>query len=320
MGKNKYKKYKKNNTNTIKTRKKTLHKSRKQSKTKKKFIKLNCSAGENSNAFTCYDGKTLRKLKKQWNARHPDVPIRHKGKREIWNALKENTSKVCNTERCWLSQGFSDPKLSNELNNYTFAPNSPLSWSKNPNEWLSSVDIQNVMQQYENKHKDFIFLGPSPIDFDKYINGQNCVWNELCNFDLQNIKENKQRNIGIIFNTDPHYASGSHWISLFVDLKKNFIFYFDSTGEEPPKEVDFLIKRIMKQGNNIGINLTYIENKKPHQRSNSECGMYCLHMIINLLENKLTPEHFLKHRFSDNKMESLRNEYFNIVNNDTKTI
>ena len=41
--------------------------------------------------------------------------------------------------------------LNNELLSYTFAPQSPESWKRKPTTWLNSLDIENVMKQYEKK-------------------------------------------------------------------------------------------------------------------------------------------------------------------------
>jgi hypothetical protein len=287
-------------------------KQRKQRKQSKKiFEKAKCSAGKSINDFTCYDGEALIKLKMLWNARHPDAEIEETGNKEIWSALKNNMSNVCNTEKCWLRQNFAKNNLSSDLKTYTFAPDSPKTWLQNPNEWLSSVDIQKVMTQYEAKHKNFIFLGPSPIDFDNHVRDGECVWKELCEFDLKKQMTDKKTKMGIIFNTDPHYSSGSHWISLFVDAINNQIFFFDSTGEPAPKEVTALMNRIMSQGKNMGMDFKKIVNDKTHQKSDTECGMYCLHMIISILESKHDPSYFLTHRISDAEMEHLRGEYFN---------
>ena len=220
-------------------------------------------------------------------------------------------SNVCSTEKCWLRQNFTKHNVSNDLVLYTFAPNSPKSWIDNPNEWLSSVDIEKVMKQYEEKHPQFIFLGPSPIDFDQHINDGTCVWKELCEFDLENYMRNKKTKFGFIFNTDPHYSSGSHWISMFLDINKKFIFFFDSTGEKPPKEVSSLIRRIQSQANGAGIEIKKLINNNVHQNSDTECGMYCLHMIISILEDKHTPSYYFKEHISDAEMERLRNIYFN---------
>ena len=65
----------------------------------------------------------------------------------------------------------------------TFAPYQPLEWKKNPNEWLSSVDIQG--NEAVKKHIGvFEFMGPSPIDFDDHKLYGECVWEELCKFNL----------------------------------------------------------------------------------------------------------------------------------------
>ena len=72
-------------------------------------------------------------------------------------------------------------------------------WKDNINEWLSSIDIDQFMRQYEHAHKDFIFLGPSPIDFDsKKIYGE-CVWEELCHFNLRKLLKRNKKKIGVIF-------------------------------------------------------------------------------------------------------------------------
>jgi hypothetical protein len=59
----------------------------------------------------------------------------------------------------------------------------PRSWKKNKYEWLSSVDIESVMDQYEEKYPEFKFLGPTPIDFDRKL-GSGCVKNEICRLSI----------------------------------------------------------------------------------------------------------------------------------------
>ena len=280
-------------------------------KSRTRFVKAKCGARNTDTNYTCYDSETLHKLKTLWNARHPDAKIQTQDDKEIWKALKENMSNVCNTEKCWLRQNFSKHNISEDLRLYTFAPNSPKSWLDNPNEWLSSVDIEKVMKQYEEKHPNFVFLGPSPIDFDTHMNDDECVWKELCEFDLKDYLQKNKTKFGFIFNTDPHYSSGSHWISMFLDTNKKFIFFFDSTGEKPQKEITALIRRIQSQANDMDMTVKKIINHKSHQKGDSECGMYCLHMIISLLENKHEPNYYSKEKITDKEMEYLRDIYFN---------
>jgi len=280
--------------------------------TKSKTIKLGCSPNVNHDKdFTCYNSDSLIKLRDLWNGRHPDLLIESKDDREIWKSLKIYMSDVCKTEKCWLKQNFASNNITDELKNYTFVPDTPSKWKKNKNEWLNSLDIERVMKQYEKKHNNFDFLGPSPIDFNKKLSDDTCVWEELCNFDLkENFLKNKTK-IGIIFNTDPHYLGGSHWISMFIDINKKFILFFDSTGDDVPKEIKQFIKKIKKQGNDIGKKFKVYINKKKHQRGNSECGMYSLHTIIGLLDNEHDVNFFLNYDIPDKNMEKLRQIYFN---------
>jgi hypothetical protein len=275
------------------------------------FIKLKCSPKIQENDFTCYSNESLMKLKSLWNARHPDVIIKSNEPREIWASLKEHLKNICNKESCWLKQNFASSGIDKEMLNYTFAPKSPDDWKKNPNEWLNSIDIENVMKQYEKEFPYFDFIGAAPIDFDSPKMYGECVWEELCHFDLNISIRNGKNKIGFIFNTDPHYLSGSHWISMFVNLKQKYIFFFDSTGNPPPKEVKKLIKKITEQGKAVGIDFRYIENNKHHQKKPTECGMYSLFMIINLLRDVKKPEDFIVDTFPDEEMQKFRKLYFN---------
>jgi hypothetical protein len=163
---------------------------------KNSFVKLNCSPENHNkalNSFTCYSDEDLHKLRDLWNARHPDRPIQTNDSKEIWETIKSYYQTTCNKESCWIKQIVKNPKLEKELMD-SFAPESPDDWKKNPNEWLSSVDIMQVMSQYEKKYKCFDFMGPSPIDYDTHKLYGECVWEELCHFNLADqIKNGKTR-------------------------------------------------------------------------------------------------------------------------------
>ena len=295
--------------NKRRTKKQKSNRSQKSNKSKKNFKSINCSPGS-TQTFTCYSSRALNKIKNLWNKRHPDARINSNNSREIWEGLKNKLSNACSTEKCWLNQSFIENNLDSELKNYTFAPTAPKIWKKNPNEWLSSTDINDVMKQYEHVYPSFIFIGPSPIDFNhKKMYGQ-CVWNELCNFDLKSYIKQGKNKFGIVFNTDPHYRSGAHWVCMFIDIKKKYIYYFDSNADETPKEILALIDKIKRQANDLDIDLKYYKNTTEHQKSDSECGMYVLFTITQLLQDKMTPESF-NNRIPDSEMEHLRKIFFN---------
>jgi len=253
---------------------------------------------QNTGTGTCFSVKELEELKQVWNARHVNSPIRETDPTKIVQFFQQ-TFQNCPSERCWLKKmgGVSGSKFQQ-----VFAPLAPKSWKRNPNEWLTDEDIRQVMYQYEKKYPCFKFIGPSPIDFDTRIDGK-CVLEKLCKF---NFPPNKTK-IGMIFNTDPHDKSGEHWISLFVNLTKNIIYFFDSTGEPCPPQILTLIKRIQSLSPTP---LVFKQNTKEHQFSSTECGMYSLYFIINMLRDKIDAEFLKTHELKDAYIEKFRSIYF----------
>ena len=60
-------------------------------------------------------------------------------------------------------------QMMNWIYSDSFRPDMPNTWSSNPNTWLSTIDINKVMEQYEEAYPKFQYLGANPIDFDKKI-------------------------------------------------------------------------------------------------------------------------------------------------------
>jgi hypothetical protein len=252
-------------------------------------------------------------LKELWNAKHQDAKIETNNSKEIWFQLKENMKNTCSQESCWLKQKFVAGKLNKEFKN-SFAPKSPDEWKKNPNDWLSSIDILKVMKQYEKAYSCFEFIGPSPIDYDTHVIHGDCVWEELCHFSLQNQLNRGKTKIGIIFNLDPHYKGGSHWVSLFINIKKKMIFYFDSAGEKIPKQIMKFVETVKKQGEETKPRILFeFDENYPveHQYGNTECGIYSLYFIVHMLEDTHNTEYFKTHILKDEYMEKFRKIYFN---------
>lgn len=299
-----------------KTRKRKTTKKRKKKsrKTKKLKLKVKCSPKLKNETlpFTCYTSKGLHKIKNIWNMKHPDRKIVSNEPRNIWRSLHYVLNKSCNKETCWLRHKAIKEDIDLETKEYTFAPEAPKEWKENPTEWLTSIDILEVMKQYEKTYSCFEFIGPSPIDYDKHIAYGECVWEELCEFSLEEqIKENKPK-IGIIFNLDPHNKPGSHWVAMFIDTKRGEIYYLDSYGEKIPRQIKKFANKVKKQSLKIGKKKEYklLENKRRHQFSESECGMYSLYFIIQMLKG-VTFKKFTSKRVKDSYMMKLRKIYFN---------
>lgn len=320
------------------TRKKTLHGSGYQ-KTRREqqhggksrtvfYEKINTTKNMNCSPMvqrsklndSCYTPNILKIIRDEYNKTHSDSPIKSDDSREIWNELREKVR--CEKEDCWLNQ-IHDTTLRKQIDRYVFAPDKPPEWKKNKNAWLSNYDILNVLEQYESTHKEFEFLGPAPIDFDTKIEHNSCVTQEVCDFNLKSFLEKGKTQIGIIFNIDDHTGPGLHWVSLYIDTKDRFIFYFDSNGEKIPHQILALAKRIQKQAEELNMSLDYRDNEGViHQNTNTECGMYSLFFIITMLTGRthrkknMTKQMkwrlFLNKKIPDKQVEQYRDVYFNV--------
>ena len=290
-----------------------LHNNPYNARLKKKFRTLKCAplqkrgVDEKLKDKTCYTNKLLFKIRDEYNKYNLDNKIISNDPKKIWKQLKK-FNKDCNNELCWIRNIDSINKFQ------IFRPKSPKIWKKKPYTWLSSEDLIKVMRQYEDTYKEFKFIGPSPIDFaDKKMFG-NCVWEDLCKFSLKDYINKKQNKIGIILNLDPHYKGGSHWVCIFIDIEKRFIFYFDSNGKGPNKRVRLFVKKVLNEAKLLELNFKYYDNRNlEHQKKDGQCGMYTLYVVIKLLRGEKTPKDLKFIRITDEEMKEYREIYFNHI-------
>lgn len=281
--------------------------------------KLICSphAKLQSENFTCFTNDKLYMLRDKWNERHLNNKIMTNEPREIWSALNTHMSNdLCKHEKCWVRKLVHDLQLQHNILDDTFAPKKPHSWIKKPRTWLSDLDISNVMKQYEDAYPHFTFIGPSPIDFhvvDTVKNTGEYVWPELHNFSLDKHIGSNTTHIGIVFNLDKHTEGGSHWVSLFINLIEDRIYYFDSNGNSTPTNVKKLVDKIKEQGLVLGKKFTLSTNySNRHQQKNSECGIYVIYFMIQMLVYN-NWDKFKHGKIKDDEIFEYRDKYFNDV-------
>jgi hypothetical protein len=190
------------------------------------------------------------------------------------------------------------------LENKVFRPDGP----QGRFDWLSTIDINQVLYQYEEKYPDFKFLGAVPMDF------MNLDYLPFQKINFKDFESEGYKRFGVIFNTDKSTGRGKHWISLFCDLEKAQIYYSDSMGIRQSKEVNEFMKMIEKYLIEIKkiSNPDIRYNKTQHQKGNSECGVYSINFILRLLKGK-TFEHITRKRLTDNQVNKCRIKYFGNV-------
>ena len=91
-----------------------------------------------------FDEQTLKKLREVYNSQHSnEIPL---DENDIWNSLKKRLHKKCKDGKtsCIISQLLNRPKA-------------PKTWITNPEEWLSSTDIENLEKQYEKLFPTYKF-------------------------------------------------------------------------------------------------------------------------------------------------------------------
>lgn len=267
---------------------------------------------------TCFTKNTLLELKTIYNEHHPNDQILSTKPADIWRDIKRDRIKQCEKDSCWISHIVKNEQAVKKLHSLLFPPVQPHEWKKDHTTWLTNHDILHVLKQYQDTYPEFLFIGPCPIDFATMLRDGKCVSPELCHFSLS---KKKQTKIGIVFNLDRHDQPGSHWVSLFMDFVDNFIFYFDSTGEKMPPEIEKFVSKVTNQALPKVIDV-YTSNRMEHQLKDTECGMYSLYFIITMLLRERGDGSIMSKeevfalfkgafgRIQDGSMESLRNSYF----------
>ena len=216
-----------------------------------------CSPNSSGNMFSCFSNESLYTIAKTYNNRYPKrekiiIPQKisnDQQRKEFLERILNNMNAVtnCKEEYCWLNKM---PDFFTEKMKQEFRPVRPKKWNKNKNTWLSTLDINYVLEQYE-VNSNYKYIGAVPIDFNSEIVMGFCVVNELCKLDIRKIYFSGIRRLGTVFNFDPHNANGSHWVSLYTDFNNGGIYYFDSFANVPKPEIDNLMERIRTMGNDM---------------------------------------------------------------------
>ena len=284
---------------------------------KKMYKDEHCSPGENDVDGSCLDddivikvGKAINRLAKK-NKKLSKINLSREPE-DIHGDVCEEISKIseCSSEACWQTIRSLMDELGSDKEEFkdSFKPQMPNKWIKDYNEWLSTFEIEDCLNQHVAADNKFYFYGAVPIDFKK------CSVSNLCSFDMEEHLNKGKSKIGIVFNTDPSTKDGQHWISLYMDLGKHnsddySIYYFDSFGRKPPTQIKELIDKAIKQGSKNNCEPKYFYNDHSYQKANSQCGMYSIHFIKKMLEG-LSFDAYLREPLNDKLMKDLRSDYF----------
>jgi hypothetical protein len=204
-------------------------------------------------------------------------------------------------------------KEKQELAKKFLRPPLPEHWNKKPDDWLDSLNIRDVMKQYEEAYPNFKFLGPYPIDFAAPSDSsamskgssKDCLVDEMCNLDLDGEELKGKDHIGMVFNLDPHYREGSHWIAAYINIPKKQCYYFDSYGMKPPKQIYKFMQWLSLQEPDIELGW----NGRRFQYKDSECGIYCMYFLDRMIAGVPFLK-FCRQNLSDGAMLQFRKWFY----------
>jgi hypothetical protein len=294
------------------------------------FRKGQCSPSLDKKKGSCLDRELLEKVAKVVSnlEKCGKIDCSVKSDQKLHKQIAKEIQKIsdCDNEACWQTITEIMNKLTRDEKDdfkFSFKPFMPEGWKKEPNKWLNTLDIDNVLEQYEDAHQTFKYFGATPIDFDKEKKDGTCEVNDLCSINIKQLLDDDYESCGAVFNTDDSDGGGEHWFSVYVDLKgvniknKPGIYYFDAVGTSAPDEIKELVDELVNQSK------TLVDKKNPkmlkefqvlyndvqHQHGNTECGIYSIHFLTEMLKGKKF-KNYIKERKSDKQMEKFRKIFF----------
>ena len=282
----------------------------------KKIDERKCAPGIKFEAGSCITLSVLVEMVNAYNKVNEDkiktntraqILYPKKYKKYLLKKINDRYKNVCDGQLCWMQQDFikyMNEFMRTELEKYTLRPLGP----DGKFEWLNTININDVMEQYEKVNKDFKFLGAIPIDFQE-INLEGVADINLDEYYNKNITK-----FGVVFNLDEHWQSGSHWVGMYADIKKGQVYFYDSYGTSANKRIIKFMEKFDKfHRNKFDKKCDVRHNTTRHQYENSECGVYSLNFIIQLLGGKKM-DYIINTKVKDKVINKLRNKLFRNVN------
>lgn len=272
-----------------------------------------CAFNIKSKNGICSDKETINSMRKMLlNLNSNEKSLNELNDKEVVEKAKKTLN--CNAESCIISH----PKFTNiigenkanKIKKYRFKPEGP--W--NSTEWLSNLNIDNVLEQWdmlqqEKNNDKFLHIYFQMRDFE-------IKKTQLATVDLANEYKNGMRRFAVVINTDYSDDNGEHWFCIFGDFNRpdNSITleYFNSSGTLPLPEIhDWLhkTKKLLETNLKKNVKIIYV-SRNALQKSNSECGVFCLAYIYCRLNGYDYPIFSKPGSLTDNEMYEFRKFLF----------
>lgn len=248
--------------------------------------------------------------------------------KEILNMLVnsfKHDKKRCEEKKCLLLEGIEAKKYLEEEAGYNddyklLKEVGKTSWVKptgpaDTTDLLNQFNIDEVLQDFSmaslNKDTHFINIPFYHIPFEMRDFAKSST-STLNNLDFKSLINKKFKSFGCVLNTDVWAGPGKHWVCIFgtVDGKTINIEYFNSSsnGLSEFEEIAEWVDRKKKEFPKYKISIKEVVEEEI-QKSETECGVWCLCYIKCRLENK-PHNYFMKKNISDDEITQARKYLF----------
>lgn len=223
---------------------------------------------------------------------------------KVVHTLKERMN--CNSESCVIKSPefveFARLTHVDQILDEFFKPSGPATHFG----LLSNFNIDLVLDQLSEKHKNFLHIPFQMRDFER-------VGTELARIDLADQFRKGIQTFAVVLNTDWSSGRGIHWYCIFGEKKNNKIQleYFNSSGKEPLPETQAWLqktKHYLTKELKIPVEIKYSTGIQ-FQNDEHSCGVYCLMYIWLRLEG-VSPSWFKADNFNDPVMHKARRVLF----------
>ncbi len=148
-------------------------------------------------------------------------------------------------------------------------------YGRNKEKWLTNVDINEVMKQYESLFEgSFRYISTVPANIQDSYDTIDEFKQSFHIGDLQYYMYN-----AMIINLSLIDTPGTHWVCVFVDRPSQTFEYYDPIGKPIPRTMRPLLNYINPDRFRV------ITSKEKHQKTGSQCGVYCMYYIVARLCN-----------------------------------
>ena len=255
---------------------------------------LRCAANAEYTDGSCLSVDQLKLIAHLYNKaidknkiKSEKINIDNSNKSYLLQQLDEKLKDCNNDQRCWLKKKFNN---SNEALNMDeiFRPMG----TEGKTEWLSTENIDDVMEQMEKKFPDYLFLGATPMDFEE-IN-----YNEIAKLDFYDIMKNGEKlknEMMVQYELKKFYTKNFQLVEKFNQFrgrqnKYPFREFYKDVIETPNDQMQTALQKF-PNGSNLYNELLGIKNKKypiktiglvPNLDNHDQSGSHWVAVYANL--------------------------------------